>query len=611
MTLFTGAWRKGSGPQPDPSTYRFWPGAELAPMSTGTLARGSTRAAWRFSPGGPDEPTVVELSRRRALVVVGFTEARFEDPEEASASILARLGSAEGEFVALLCEPERDRATLINDRFAARPLYLAATRDGLVWSTHIGFLPRWTDVPLRLDPLGVLQMFQLSHTLGGQTQYEGVERMRPATILGVDGEGAETRSHWRLRHDPDDGLDPDLHAERAFQAIYASTQARAKGRCGFVSLSGGLDSRLVAGCVPPARFFSVTRRTPAMYPGEVEVATLVATRLGLEHRVEALHREDVSENVERLACLTGAVTPANHGLGLIETIEQMREYGGFKLGGGPGDVLAGSYVPSLLHTRPELCEALLDQFARERLRFSRLELAQIFRSEVLDACLPRVLDRLRSSLAAMDGPTAAHRITAWAMVHRQPAFTFSSPIAAHPLVSEASPHLGHGWTQAMLALPATWLFRRSFYAYLVRRSLPAVADVIYANTGEPLPATFTPHQVPARGRRRDRGRSLLRSALKLELVTRAAPTLRRHVARAGRGRFGNYRVLADDRALLARVRDGLDAPMLKDLVDRRRAHEYLGRVQRGELFSLNNADHGELLGALVTIAVGAPAVARL
>lgn len=580
-------------------------------MSAGALAGASTRAVWMFSPGGPDQLARLELSRQGTLFVLGFTEARFLDPEEPSSSILRRLGEAEGEFVALLIEPESDRATLINDRFAARPLYLVASRDALVWSTHIGFLPRWTGAPLSFDPLALLQMCQLSHTLGGRTPYDGVERMRPATVLEIDARGMRARSYWRLRHEPDDDLDPERHAELGFEAIEASTRARAAGRFGFVSLSGGLDSRLVAGCVPPSRFFAVTRHTPTLYRDELEVAALVAARLGLEHRVDPLQPAQLGDNVQRLACLTGALAPANHGLGLMETIDRMRAHGGFKLGGGPGDVLAGSYVPSPIFTRPELTEALLEQFARERLRFSRRELTQILRSDVVEAHGSSVLDTLLSSLAEMTGPTAAHRITAWAMVHRQPAFTFASPIAAHPLVAEASPHLGHQWTKVMLALPAPWLFKRRFYGYLVRRSLPALADVIYANTGQLLPAAFTPSAPPSRGRRRDRARALLRAALKLELVTRSAPTLRRYVPRAGRGHFGNYHVLADDRGLMARVREGLEVPMVSALVDRRRASAYLDRVQRGDLFSFNNPDHAELLGFLVTIAVGAPAVAKL
>ena len=63
-------------------------------------------------------------------------------------------------------------------------------------------------------------------------------------------------------------------------------------------------------------------------------------------------------------------------------------------------------------------------------------------------------DALTESFAAVGGPTAAHRVTAWAMMYRQPAFTFTSVLHTHPDVTEAFCHLDYRYTELMLRLPS-------------------------------------------------------------------------------------------------------------------------------------------------------------
>jgi hypothetical protein len=111
--------------------------------------------------------------------------------------------------------------------------------------------------------------------------------------------------------------------------------------------------------------------------------------------------------------------------------EMERQARGFLLGGGPGDTLAGAFVTSPADVDPTRIADGIEAACRQRLArqsFWRL----VFRDDVIAANQRVVEDALAESFAGVTGPSAAHRITAWAMVYRQTAFTFTSVIHTHP-----------------------------------------------------------------------------------------------------------------------------------------------------------------------------------
>ena len=110
----------------------------------------------------------------------------------------------------------------------------------------------------------------------------------------------------------------------------------------------------------------------------------------------------------------------------------------------------------------------------------------MFRDDVIEYGRRAVHDALAESFAAVTGPTAAHRTTAWAMIYRQPAFTFTSVLHTHPDVTEAACHLDYRYTDLMLRLPASWLYNKAFYSYMLYSALPQLRHIPYANTGRLL-----------------------------------------------------------------------------------------------------------------------------
>ena len=557
-------------------------------------------------PTGPDRHLCRELSDGRRLVVVGILEAfdggdlREVEANAPTEAYLRRLEAADGEFVALLSEPAR--VHVVTDRFGARPTFWRRTSGGFAFSTHVSFLHRLAGLGARFDPLGVLQLLQYQHTLGAQTIYEGVERIPPATRLTFDRDGVSMRRYWRLQHTPEEGLDVARHADLVFEAFEAATRARCRGRSGFTTLSGGLDSRMVAACLPSQGFYAQTRRTEGEADREVRVAAEICRRLGLRHEVIDVRGPAVSSVGPRVARLTGAMTALHAPVGTMMSLDQMLQGDRFKLGGGPGDVLAGSYVPSLDYANPAWTNRLVEDFVQRRALFGRADLQRMLRREVVQAHFASCEAALSASFEDIRGPTAAHRVTAWAMTIRQPAFTFNCPLTAHPAVSQASPHLGARYAEAMLRLPARWLFGRSFYQFMIHRCLPQLRDVIYANTGALLSGRLEVREIPTRVRPRERVVRRLRRLERHDAIAPLWPMLARIPGVRGRGSAAHYRLMGRDGELMARLREAIhEAPAVRALVDVRAAERFLRDAARDVRFMRSNPAHAQLLGGLASL----------
>jgi hypothetical protein len=121
------------------------------------------------------------------------------------------------------------------------------------------------------------------------------------------------------------------------------------------------------------------------------------------------------------------------------------------LGGGPGDVMAGSKISSVNYLDPGKTDKCVRDFCT-RLASGAEYLGLLFRKKIVKEYLRDVYRSLLESFSEITGPTAAHRITTWELLNRWPAFTFTSVMHNHPDVSEAFCHLGYKYSDLLLKL---------------------------------------------------------------------------------------------------------------------------------------------------------------
>jgi hypothetical protein len=501
-----------------------------------------------------------------------------------------------GEFVAIFVDGSSGAVHIINDRFAARPFYVIDCAAATYFSSNLAFLLHLAETRSGVDVVGCLQVFTCGHTVGTRTTIEGVARLRPATHLSVVPERIVEKQYWRLIHTPREDLDPVEHGVAVFEAFRSGAAVRARlARRGVVPLSGGLDSRLVAGSLPDRSNYSgfTFVDSPVMKSTlETQAAAEVCRALGLTHHVRAVPAGAYGRHARDVIALTGGLRPLHHMAIAMSYVEEMKRVGSmFLLGGGPGDVLAGSYIPSTDYLDPLRVQECIAHFCRRRAALGA-HLGLLLRDDVLASNRQVIYRSLLESFQPLGGPTAAHRVTAWAMVYRQPAFTFTSLMHCHPDVSEAFCHLDYSYCDLMLQLPAEWLYERNFYSLMIYNNLPQLRHIVYSNTNMPLSGrlmtvNYRQPRLTVLGKRiGDQLASVRRRTARLITRSRGAPGLHQSLMR-------------HDQQLLAEVTECLHScERLSEFLDIRKCDQFLAGFKSG---TYQAQAHQELFGSLATM----------
>ena len=530
-----------------------------------------------------------------ALLTLGF----FSSPVTSVSA--QQLERHEGEFVVVLAE-QSGRLHIVNDRFGSRPFYILDNGDGVFFSSNLAFLLELVGGKHEADVLGWFHVFSYGHTFGDQTTFKNVKRLPPATHTTVSPNGLlEQRSYWRLEYNPASDLNSASYSKEVFEAFGegAALRSRLVGK-GVVALSGGLDSRLVAAALPNDVEFSAftfVNSARGNSSADTEVAAQVAQILGLQHRIDAIPTQEYSTIAEDVIRLTGGMRPLHHSATVMPYVREMQRCGvNFLLGGGPGDVSAGSKIPSVKYLDASQKNECIREFCRD-LACGAEYLRFLFRDEIIKEYQSDIYPSLLESFGDIAGHTAAHKVTAWEMLNRWPAFTFTSVMHNHPEVSEAFCHLDYKYTDLMLRLPAEWLYQRNFYGLMIYNSLPKLRHIPYANTGRPLCGQLQHFAF-------NLGVKSRTVSFVGQLARRVVPQkIKRLLKPIPKGTPGfHYYLYKNDQRLFADIRECLHSSTdLKRILDTDKCLRFLNDFKDDALDALPYDSQTELIGSLATM----------
>lgn len=203
-----------------------------------------------------------------------------------------------GQYVLAHADFEAETLSLHRDISGGERLFYVRRGDLCLFSTSVHALLARTGFSRRMDPETAAE-FVLSGGIafGNRTLFDGIEELAPGETLVLARSGFSRRNFWRElppspRQSPPD--EPKL-LWRLF--VDAVSLAIGTDRKVAVSLSGGLDSSIIAACAVEivgaanVRAFTWEYDEPA-HPSETWLASSVASRLGIQHDVMRVTYED-------------------------------------------------------------------------------------------------------------------------------------------------------------------------------------------------------------------------------------------------------------------------------------------------------------------------------
>jgi asparagine synthase (glutamine-hydrolysing) len=160
-----------------------------------------------------------------------------------------------GRFCGLLVDCRRGRALLFNDRYGADRLYLHEAADGLYFASQAQCLLRVFEGTRRLDATAVAQTFTLGCVIGERTLYTGIGLLPPASRWAWRaGQPLERSRYFDARTWEQQAPLPDAQFAQTLHDTFSELLPQyLRGRTPpAMSLTGGLDSRMIMACAQPA-----------------------------------------------------------------------------------------------------------------------------------------------------------------------------------------------------------------------------------------------------------------------------------------------------------------------------------------------------------------------
>jgi asparagine synthase (glutamine-hydrolysing) len=229
------------------------------------------------------------------------TEVIVHAYEEWGSSAFRRFN---GQWALALWDSERRALVLARDPFGVRPLYVAEHDRRLYFASEVkAIFAAEPDLPRRLDPRGLDEVFTFWATVAPQTVFEGIEEVEPGAVRTyVDGRVTRDRS-WDPGY-PADGEGQftgslDEAAERVRAALAEATSLRMLRADVSVGsyLSGGLDSSLTAALgfrAKGARVSTFSLRFEDAEYDETQHQREMARHLGSDHHEVVVSRADIA-----------------------------------------------------------------------------------------------------------------------------------------------------------------------------------------------------------------------------------------------------------------------------------------------------------------------------
>jgi asparagine synthase (glutamine-hydrolysing) len=265
-------------------------------VSCPALAACAGRVGWSY--GRPAGENLSPLAKS-ALLTAGEPVVVGESTELAGR--LEQLGVAglkdvDGSFSGFFFDQSRGQCLLFNDRYGVERLFVHLDGDRVLFSSEAKAILAVASSTCAFDQAGLAEWLACGCTFGARSLFRDVEVLSAGTAIRFEpGHRAVRTSYFdrsELEHLP--ALPASQFVERFTESLGSAVTA-AVGRTprAAISLTGGLDSRLIVACleaaprtVPCYTFGSMYRSTM-----DVSVARAVAAQCEQPHQVLELDRD--------------------------------------------------------------------------------------------------------------------------------------------------------------------------------------------------------------------------------------------------------------------------------------------------------------------------------
>lgn len=262
---------------------------------------------------------------------IGIGEADSFSPSETAKLVLQRymadgpsvLDHLRGQFSIALWDGRDGNLHIVTDFLGIRNLYYTVKDGCLIFSSHLYGFSAVPDFSYDFDDDGILQNMVFGYCYDDYTLFSSIRLFLPARhYVWCDGKMSEQR-YWVPPTAIVSGT-KGVKPEDSLYDLFFSSMSRL-GRYGCVhgvGLSGGKDSRVVAGILSRVDGISCYGKTYNISPDELNIAIEIARELGIKHAVVNYDESHYVKMMEQCALMTeGGINTGEFCLVAMQDVE--------------------------------------------------------------------------------------------------------------------------------------------------------------------------------------------------------------------------------------------------------------------------------------------------
>lgn len=218
-----------------------------------------------------------------------------------------------GSFNAVIYDKKDAILILLNDRFGLRPFYYWKYGNELMFSSEVKAILRHPNFSNNIDLAGLADFFHFGFVTGNKTFFEDIHMLPPASILTYKDNKVRLKEYWSLEFEEDKGeLKEEDYLEELASVIKDCVKNSTEGNYRFgLPLSGGLDSRAIAACIPKEKYPLLVYTWGTPESQEVKIAKKVTEILELKHHNAWRTPDEFVENFSKSVFMTDGMIPGN------------------------------------------------------------------------------------------------------------------------------------------------------------------------------------------------------------------------------------------------------------------------------------------------------------
>lgn len=410
----------------------------------------------------------------------GYDECILHLYEEFGDEFVERIN---GQFVIIIYSVPDQRLLILNDRLGFRPLYYCSTNQEFIFSSEIKGILAAEAISREVDEAGLMNFMSFGYNLSDRTLLKNINVLPAASVMKLDRSGYKFKTYWSMRFGPENGSkSPDYYAEELGGILKKAVKRRCSGRYG-ISLSGGLDSRMVAGALQGENEMLYTYTYGAPGNMDVQISKKIAQAIGAKNERFIFSGESFFEMADQIIWHSEGNLSILHCKSVCFQ-RQLKEKIDILLTGHLGDHLLGFPINrKLLNTsNRQIVNALFDTHFDFRDIRSK---GSIFSDDFRDFINRKLKVELQYSIPALhigDDPLFENILQAWDINNRQRRFILAAIAIDRHIFEIRTPFSDYDLIDFILRIPTELRYNYYIYKKMAIKTFPLFNEIPWTKT---------------------------------------------------------------------------------------------------------------------------------